>query len=90
MGGNYQMWGFLGPKANVLPSKPPEVSTQRPLGAKEQLNSNEGGGMSCMGMLGKLRRFIHISSECAGTINCDDRLGCPQPQTLAKYSAACH
>lgn len=90
VGGNYQMRGLPGPKANLLPSEPPAVSTQRPLGAKEQLNSNGGWGVSCMGMLGKWRRFTRISSECANTINCDDRLGCPQPQTLARYSAACH
>ena len=44
VGGNYQMRGLPGPKANLLPSEPPAVSTQRPLGAKEQLNSNGGVG----------------------------------------------
>ena len=51
VGGNYQMRGLPGPKANLLPSEPPVVSTQRPLGAKEQLNSNAGGGCHAWGCL---------------------------------------
>lgn len=92
-GGNYQMRGFPGPKATLLPSEPPAVSTQRPLGAKEQLNSSGVGGCRAWGCLENGESHT-LSSECADAINCDDRLGCPSHRhclgTLEHATKPCH
>lgn len=58
--------------------------------AKEQVNLDAGGRVSGTETLGKLRRSTQISSECVDTINSNGCLGCPQPQTWARYFAPCH